>query len=97
MSSGIDEKKLAKLSALARLEVEPQRVGKLCKDLSSIFDYMDELNGVNVEGVEPLYHVHGSSNQLREDALQPHLEIKKSLQNAPDSSGRFFRTPLIIE
>jgi len=97
MSEIIDKQKLEKLAKLARLKVKPNDSAKLCQDLSNIFGYMDELNSLDVSGVEAMSHVHGSFNELREDVVTAGLSIEEALQNAPDKSGRFIRVPLIIE
>lgn len=97
MSQKIDKQTLAKLARLSRLKVESAKADKLCADLSNIFSYMEELNAVDVKNVEAMSHVHGSFNDFREDKLETSLEIQDALLNAPDKSGRFIRTPLIID
>ena len=78
------------LSKLSRLKVTDD------KDIESIIAYVGKLNSVNTDGVEPLSHVHGSKNIWREDVVSPSSSAE-ILEGAPDKSGTFVRTPLVID
>lgn len=82
-------KNLAKLSRLNFPE-------RFKKDLENIISYVGKLNSVNTEGVEPLSHVHGAKNVWRED-LVVSSSPEEILEGAPDKSGTFVRTPLVID
>ena len=86
--------KTAKLSAL---NLSPTQVTKYTQELQSILGYMENLNKIDVSGVQPTSHVHGSTNVFREDVAEEPLSIQEGLQNTPDRSGRFIRVPIIIE
>lgn len=78
------------LSKLSRLKISDD------KDIESIIAYVGKLNSVSTDGVEPLSHVHGSKNIWREDIVIPSSSTE-ILEGAPDKSGTFVRTPLVID
>lgn len=85
------------LSRLARLSL-PDRQKELFGDqLKSILLYMEKLNGLNTEGVEPTSHVILLSNVSRDDSRRPSLDRKEALMNAPDRADGFYRVPKILE
>lgn len=89
-----DVQKLAKLS---HLHLEGGESERLSAQLSEIIGYVQQLEAVDVSGVEPMSHVHGSTNIFRNDVAQPSMGIESLMQNAPDRSGRFIRVPIIVE
>lgn len=82
---------------LARLELEPQEVDLYTTQLDRILEYMDALNGLNTEGIEPTSHAVPIVCVLREDEVRDSLAGGASLQNAPERKGNFFKVPPIIE
>lgn len=82
---------------LARLSAEKENVASLEKDFQNILHYVEQLQDVDVEGIEPLAHVHESYNVFREDKADNLLTTEEALLNAPDRSGNFIKVPLVIE
>ena len=64
--------------------------------LSGIVTFMEQLNEVDVTGVEPIAHALPLSNVLREDVVEASLPLDQVLQNAPETDGPFFKVPKII-
>lgn len=64
--------------------------------LNAIFGYLEVITSAKVDGVEPMSHVHGSINVIREDVVEPSMPNGELLKIAPDCSGRYIRTPLVI-
>ena len=93
----LSDTEIQKLAELARLSLNPEELKQFNSDLNAILEYVKVLQGVNVEGVEPMSHVHGVVNVFCHDETEESLALEKALSNAPDISGRFFKTPLIIE
>lgn len=93
----ITDSEIQKLAALARISLSPDETPRFKQDLTNILNYVKMLQEVDVKGIEPLSHVHGISNVFREDKVKPTLSIEEAIDNAPESTGRFFKTPLIIE
>ena len=70
---------------------------KLTGQLESILGYVDQIKQANVEGIEPMAHAFPLKNVLRQDVAQPGLSVEKTLQNAPETDGPFFKVPKVIE
>ncbi|MBN8551231.1 MAG: Asp-tRNA(Asn)/Glu-tRNA(Gln) amidotransferase subunit GatC [Deltaproteobacteria bacterium] len=93
----ISESDLVKLARLARLTLSGAETTKLTGDLNSILGYVKVLESVDVSKIEPMSHVHGSTNVFRNDVVEPSLPVEQVLAGAPDSSGRFIRVPIVID
>jgi aspartyl-tRNA(Asn)/glutamyl-tRNA(Gln) amidotransferase subunit C len=86
-----------KIARLASLNLSEEEATTLEKELNAILGYIEQLNKVEVRGIEPMSHVHGSTNIFREDTVQESLPFEAVEENIPDTSGRFIRVPIIIE
>lgn len=93
----IPDELVIKIGKLAHLELSADEIPALRGELGAILEHVDQLQKVNVTDVSAMSHVHGASNVFREDVVQPSLEFGAAKVNAPDTSGTFFRVPLIIE
>lgn len=82
---------------LARLELTDEELENLTKQLDGILTYMNKLNELDTEGIEPLSHVLPLKNVYREDKVAPSLPVEEALKNAPGREGRFFKVPKVIE
>jgi aspartyl-tRNA(Asn)/glutamyl-tRNA(Gln) amidotransferase subunit C len=85
-----------KLANLARLQFNQEEKENLRKDLERMIAFVDKLNELNTEGVEPLLHMSDSINVLREDVVQGSISREEGLKNAPDTDGVYFRVPKVI-
>ena len=93
----ITKELLLKIAKLAHLRVKDAEVEEFRSNLSSIFDYMSQLEKIEVKDVAPMSHVLGATNVFRKDEVIEGLSIDDVQKNAPDTSGRFIRVPIIIE
>lgn len=93
----IDNATIEKLAQLARLEFSDSEKEELKKDLSKILSYMDKLNEINTDGVEPLVHVSDEVNVLREDVVKETITQQEALKNAPDKNSDYFKIPKVLE
>ena len=82
---------------LARLEISDEEKEKFTSQLNDILLYIDKLNKLDTEGVVPMSHAIAVTNAFREDKIADSLGTEKSLANAPDARGEFFRVPKVIE
>lgn len=82
---------------LARLEISEEEKEKFTLQLNDILLYIDKLNKLDTEGVVPMSHAIAVNNAFREDTIADSLGTEKSLANAPDARGEFFRVPKVIE
>ena len=82
---------------LARLELKDEEKELFSKQVGSIIEYVDKLNELDIDEVEPTAHVLPIKNVFREDELRDSLSREKALQNAPRKSDGFYKVPKIIE
>lgn len=85
------------ISELARLELTEDEKSLFQAQLDNIVGYMDKINSVNVDGVEPMMHGMTLVNVMREDEIQPSMEREEALANAPKRIGDEFLLPKIVE
>jgi aspartyl-tRNA(Asn)/glutamyl-tRNA(Gln) amidotransferase subunit C len=82
MSLSLDQ--VRKVARLARLELSEPDLVRMQQQLSAILDYVDQLNQLDTNGVEPLAHPLPVQNVFREDEEVPSLPVEAALQNAPN-------------
>lgn len=85
-----------KIAHLARLEVKDEDKQGLLDDMNKILTFMDKLNEVDTEGIEPLVYMTEEVNVLREDKVCQELSREEALQNAPKHDGKYFRVAKVI-
>lgn len=88
---------LEKIAHLARLEVKPEEEEGLIKDLNEILTWVEKLNEVDTDGVEPLTHMSAEINGFREDVAINRLSKTDGLKLAPDHDNEFFKVPKVIK
>ncbi|AMQ57215.1 Asp-tRNA(Asn)/Glu-tRNA(Gln) amidotransferase subunit GatC [Algoriphagus sanaruensis] len=93
----IDQDTIRKIAHLARLEFDENSAEKMSKDMSQILDWVEQLNEINTDSVEPLTTMSSEVNDLREDKLGEHLTHEEALKNAPKSDSDYFRVPKVLE
>jgi aspartyl-tRNA(Asn)/glutamyl-tRNA(Gln) amidotransferase subunit C len=93
----IDEIQVRKVAKLSRLELTEAEVEEFTGLLSAILDYVEKMNELDTEGIEPLAHCLPVSNVFREDCVKESLGTEKALDNAPQRDGEFFKVPKILD
>ncbi len=93
----IDAAEVMRIATLARLELEENEVEMLARDLGSILSYVHKLDELDTEGVEATTHAVELETTLREDKLEPGLDVELGLRQAPERLGDGFGVPKIIE
>ena len=93
----IDRPLLDKIAHLSRLEFDEKDAGKMMADMTAIVTWVEKLNEVNTEGVEPLTTMSHEINALREDEVKSHLTHDQALVNAPEKDADYFRVPKVLE
>lgn len=90
-----DVKKLAKLSALS---ISDDQVPQLQAELNRILEYIDQLNEVNTDDVEPTYQVNGLSSVTRQDEIVDYgVSHTGLMQNVPKRRDNYIEVPRVIE
>jgi aspartyl-tRNA(Asn)/glutamyl-tRNA(Gln) amidotransferase subunit C len=82
---------------LARLELSAADLETMTRQLSSIIDYVTQLQQVNTDGVEPLAHPLPIQNVFRADEPKESLPADEALANAPDRQGDFYGVPAVLD
>jgi len=93
----INKTEIEHIAMLARLSLSEEEKDLFGSQLGSILDYMEQLNGLDTEGIEPTSHVLSIQNVMREDIPAASLPRAEALMNAPSRTEKFFRVPKIIE
>lgn len=88
---------VSRIAGLSRLVIDPEEHALFQKQLSNILDYIEKLNEISTDSVEPTSHVITLENVVRQDTPNPSLPCEDALFNAPDRSGNFYRVPKIID
>ena len=97
MSEKIDEAQVCKVAKLSRLDLTDGEIKEFTGQLEAILEYVDKMNQLDTEGVEPLAHCLPISNCLREDQAAESLGAGAILANAPQRDGDFFKVPRILD
>lgn len=98
----LTKEEVIKIAQLARIALTNDEVQKFQKELSSILSYVEQLNAVNTDGVEPLYQVTGLVNELREDEARklfsPGEELTDTLlRQAPAREGEYLKVKSVLK
>ncbi|MEE9162624.1 MAG: Asp-tRNA(Asn)/Glu-tRNA(Gln) amidotransferase subunit GatC [Candidatus Neomarinimicrobiota bacterium] len=103
----ISAEDIRKIARLAKLRLDASQVGIYTEQINAILEHVQELEGLEVDGVEPLSHVLDMTNVSREDRTAPSLERDKVLGNAPvteagppekrATDGEFILVPRVIQ
>lgn len=86
-----------KIAKLAKLKFSETEKIKLQKDINQVLEYIDELNELNLDNVEPLENINETENVLRKDKSEKWLTTEEALKNAPSKTGKFFKVPKVLD
>ncbi len=93
----LDAATVRRIAKLARIRVEEPEIATLQNELNAILGYVEQLNEVDVAGVEPLSGGAQMAMRMREDKVTDGGIAERILANAPDQEGRFFAVPKVVE
>ncbi|MEM9583811.1 MAG: Asp-tRNA(Asn)/Glu-tRNA(Gln) amidotransferase subunit GatC [Pseudomonadota bacterium] len=93
----IDTKTAGRVAKLARIAVPEEDLPVLADELNGILAFMEQLNEVDVEGVEPMTSVTPQRLKRREDVVTDGSQQEAVLKNAPDAREGFFAVPKVVE
>ncbi len=97
MANKITDETIAYVGILAKLELSDEEKEAAKKDMADMLDYIDKLNELDTEGVEPLSHVFPVENVFREDVVTNGDCRGDILQNAPGEKDGMFKAPRTVE
>ena len=93
----VDEATVRRIAKLARIAVTDEEAQALQGELSSILDWVEQLDEVDVSGVEPMTSVVHMEMKKREDAVNDGGYPDKVVANAPQKENHFFVVPKVVE
>ena len=93
----IEKKDVRKVARLARIQIEEKKLKSLSDELSNIIKFVDQLDEVEIQNVEPLQNINFKKTIMRKDIITEGNDVKKIISNAPSSSEGFFSVPKVIE
>jgi aspartyl-tRNA(Asn)/glutamyl-tRNA(Gln) amidotransferase subunit C len=93
----LDAATVRRIATLARIRLEEDQVEPLRHELNGILGWIEQLNEVNVDGVEPLTGGARMAMKMREDVVNDGGYPDRVLANAPDRAGNFYAVPKVVE
>lgn len=93
----VDKDTVRRIARLARLAMPEERLSPLAAELNGIFQWVEMLNEVNVEGVPPLTSVVAQKLKWRKDEVTDGDMADGLMRNAPESEENFFVVPKVVE
>lgn len=93
----VNEQTVARVAHLARIALKPGEAERLTAELNGILGWIDQLQAVDTDGVEPMTAVIPLSRPWREDVVTDGGDAEAILANAPAAAHGFFAVPKVIE
>jgi aspartyl-tRNA(Asn)/glutamyl-tRNA(Gln) amidotransferase subunit C len=97
MTARLTRDDVTKVALLGRLKLSAEELERMTSQLGRVVEYVDILNEVDTQSVEPLAHPIELADVFREDVERPCLSREEALANAPKTDGRFFVVPAILD
>jgi len=92
----LTREEVLKVAELARLKFKEEEIGEFQQQLNDILGYVEVLNEVDTEGVEPLVSVHDGINRLRIDEVRKSLTAEEAMRNSPETSDGALIVPKVV-
>ena len=93
----IDNSTVKKVAKLARLKVDAKEEQNLKNELNNILEWVDKLQKVDTENIDPMLSVSNEPMPMREDMVTSKIDNKQILSNAPEKKAGFFVVPKVVE
>lgn len=93
----VNDQLVEKLAHLSRLQFNESEKTEIKNDLQRMIGFVEKLNELNLDGVEPLMHMSEEMNVLREDEIKGSVSREEALKNAPLHDDQFFKVPKVIK
>ena len=92
----ISSKTIDEVAHLARLEFNEEAKAEIANDMTRMLGFVDKLNELNTDGIEPLIYMTEQENLLREDEVIQTITQQEALKNAPKKDSDYFKVPKVI-
>ena len=93
----VNKELIAKLSNLSKLKFNKEETELISEDLSKMVDFINQLNELETDGIEPLIHMNEEINNWREDKLDEVLSQEEALSNSPVQDSTYFKLPKVLD
>ena len=93
----IEIKTVDEVAHLARLEFDEKSKSEIIKDMNNMLSFVEKLNELNTENIEPLVYMTDEVNILREDEVKSEMTQHEALMNAPKKDSDYFKVPKVVE
>ena len=93
----VDDALVEKLANLSKLEFDAAGKEAIKKDLTRILSFMEKLNELDTDGVEPLIYVNEEVNVFREDVVHQPISKEEALKNAPLKNADYIKVPKFVK
>ena len=93
----LSRQEVEQVALLARLRLSDQELEKLTTQLNQIVGYVEQLQQLDTEEVEPMAHPLPINNVFRADEVRPSIGVDKALANAPKRDAEFYLVPPVLE
>ena len=93
----INKKLVDKVAGLAKLEFDEAAKEKMVSDMNKMISFIDKLEEIDTESIEPLVYMSEETNVLRADEVGEHISKEKALKNAPQKDSDYFKVPKVLK
>ena len=93
----IDKDTIKHISKLARISLDDKKIDSLSKDISSIMKFIEKLNKLNTDKINPLTSIINSSLKSRIDEVKEEKIRDQILKNSPEKNEEFFVVPKVVK
>ena len=97
MANVINDETIDYVGILAKLELSNEEREEAKKDMTRMLDYIDKMNELDTDGIEPMTHLFSMGNVMREDVVTNGDGREHSLKNAPQCNGEAFVVPKTVD
>ena len=93
----ITKSDVEKLAHLSRLELDETAISNMQTDMNKMLTFVDKINELDLENVEPMTYMNEDVNVLRVDEVRHDITHEEALKNAPDKNSDYFKVPKVMK
>ena len=93
----VNNKLIQDIAKLSKLKFDSSAEEKMIEDMGKILSFIEKLNEIDTEGVEPLIYMSEEVNVLRKDETNSEVSQKDALRNAPQKDSDYFKVPTVLK
>ena len=93
----VDKKLVDKIAGLAKLEFDEAAKEKMVSDMNKMISFIDKLEEIDTESIEPLVYISKETNILRADEVGEHSSKENALKNSPQKDSDYFKVPKVLK